>query len=424
MLGNMSEWHGNNAADAAADAANGVLSGIVSGTAADGTAADGIMNGSIANGIAADGIVNENNTNGSIANGSIANTNITNGGITNDSARQRMPRTVAESGQVLLLDSVGSTNTALRELIAGDAPQGRSHWPFAEATVAVVAADRQTAGRGRLDHVWSSAIDDASAAAVRSFTVSFAMRVPAGIIHDVRVGGWVQMIAGLAARDAVVAAVSQELGVAGDSGAAKCAGAHDTVIPDVSATRLVKHDSSCDVADRGVERQAGGVMPSDAVRLKWPNDLFCCGRKLGGILAEMVVLDDDPDAVAVIVGIGINLDVPADRLPTAQSTSLSLMWSGLTGRGAVLRDAIAAGMVRGMRSRLGSFVVDPDSATPALADEMRSVCWTLGRPVEVHYTDGETLRGTAVGLNDDASLSVRDADGTLHVVTTGDVGVL
>ncbi|KAB5605856.1 hypothetical protein EHS19_08470 [Bifidobacterium jacchi] len=138
----------------------------------------------------------------------------------------------------------------------------------------------------------------------------------------------------------------------------------------------------------------------------------------------MVVLDDDPDAVAVIVGIGVNLDVPADRLPTAQSTSLSLMWSGLTGRGAVLRDAIAAGVVRGMRSRLGSFVVDPAGAASALADEMRSVCWTLGRPVEVHYTDGETLRGTAVGLNDDASLSVRDADGTLHVVTTGDVGVL
>ena len=384
--------------------ANGVLSGIASGTVAGGTATDST---------AADGI--------------------TNGSITNDNARQRMPRTVAESGQVLLLDSVGSTNTALRKLIAGDAPQGRSHWPFADATVAVVAADRQTAGRGRLDHVWSSAIDDASAAAVRSFTVSFVMRMPAGIIHDASVGGWLQMIAGLAARDAVVAAVSQHLGaagVAGDAGgtgvaeAAQRIGAHDTALLDACAAGRVDHDSSCDAADRSEERQTGDAMPNEALRLKWPNDLFCCGRKLGGILAEMVVLDDDPDAVAVIVGIGVNLDVPADRLPTAQSTSLSLMWSGLTGRGAVLRDAIAAGIVRGMRSRLGVFLADPDSATPALADEMRSVCWTLGRPVEVHYTDGETLRGTAVALNDDASLSVRDTDGTLHVVTTGDVGVL
>lgn len=395
MLGNMSEWHGNNAADAAAGAANGVSSGIANGTAANGT---------VAGGTAAGGIMN--------------------GSITNDSARQRMPRTVAESGQVLLLDSVGSTNTALRKLIAGDAPQGRSHWPFADATVAVVAADRQTAGRGRLDHVWSSAIDDASAAAVRSFTVSFAMRVPAGVIHDARVGGWVQMIAGLAARDAVVAAVSQHLGAAGVAGAAQCIGAHDTALLDACAAGRDDHDSSCDAADRGEERQTGDAMPNEALRLKWPNDLFCCGRKLGGILAEMVVLDDDPDAVAVIVGIGVNLDVPVDRLPTAQSTSLSLMWSGLAGLGAVMRDAIAAGVVRGMRSRLGVFLADPDSATPALADEMRSVCWTLGRPVEVHYTDGETLRGTAVALNDDASLSVRDADGTLHVVTTGDVGVL
>jgi BirA family biotin operon repressor/biotin-[acetyl-CoA-carboxylase] ligase len=48
-----------------------------------------------------------------------------------------------------------------------------------------------------------------------------------------------------------------------------------------------------------------------AVQLKWPNDLFCEGRKLAGVLIEARWRDARPDWVAI--GIGINLRVPEGR---------------------------------------------------------------------------------------------------------------
>ena len=51
-------------------------------------------------------------------------------------------------------------------------------------------------------------------------------------------------------------------------------------------------------------------------------------------------------------------------------------------------------------------------------------CGTIGRRVEARLVDGGTVRGTAMRLNVDASLMVRDAGGYEHTITTGDVGVL
>ena len=47
-------------------------------------------------------------------------------------------------------------------------------------------------------------------------------------------------------------------------------------------------------------------------------------------------------------------------------------------------------------------------------EEMRPVCWTLDKPCEAHFVDGTTLRGTALELNPDASLTIRDDNGNLH----------
>jgi len=72
-----------------------------------------------------------------------------------------------------------------------------------------------------------------------------------------------------------------------------------------------------------------GVALADAVEaagvpaaLKWPNDLYCGGRKAAGILAEMAC---DPDGVRhVVIGVGLNVngmedDFPPDLRETATS---------------------------------------------------------------------------------------------------------
>jgi len=76
-------------------------------------------------------------------------------------------------------------------------------------------------------------------------------------------------------------------------------------VPTVDATRLAL---------------VAGVALADAVEavgvpaaLKWPNDLYCGGRKAAGILAEMA---SDPDGVRhVVIGVGLNVNVVEDDFP-------------------------------------------------------------------------------------------------------------
>jgi BirA family transcriptional regulator, biotin operon repressor / biotin---[acetyl-CoA-carboxylase] ligase len=55
--------------------------------------------------------------------------------------------------------------------------------------------------------------------------------------------------------------------------------------------------------------------------LKWPNDLLLAGRKAAGILAEMAPLED---ATVLLVGIGINVSIPASTLSQVGQPAVSL----------------------------------------------------------------------------------------------------
>ena len=59
-------------------------------------------------------------------------------------------------------------------------------------------------------------------------------------------------------------------------------------------------------------------------------------------------------------------------------------------------------------------IADPKGQAESLREEVKAVCWARGRQVEVHFTDGTTLTGEAIGLNEDASLILRTQDGTDH----------
>ena len=50
------------------------------------------------------------------------------------------------------------------------------------------------------------------------------------------------------------------------------------------------------------------------LKIKWPNDLLCQGRKLAGILTEM--MPGTGNAEFVIVGVGLNVNAKADDFPS------------------------------------------------------------------------------------------------------------
>ncbi|MBW3081239.1 biotin--acetyl-CoA-carboxylase ligase [Bifidobacterium sp. 79T10] len=340
-----------------------------------------------------------------------------------------MPRTTAAARRVAFVDETGSTNTLARRLVASAAlaVDDETSRMGVAPSVNVVATDRQTAGRGRLDHTWVSGAGESS-------TVSYVVRVPYDVARDETVNGWLQMIAGLATLDGLRAALQR------------------------AGARPLHADAEADgdaVAGGKSVPVSGDVVVADRLGLKWPNDIFVGDRKLGGILAELVPLPEErrasetvsgvasdalpgvasgspvsgspasgsPADVAIVFGVGLNLAVPADRLPTAQATSLQLHYGPLP-EGDAMRDMIAAGTVAALRRRLAAFTADPHGEAAALRREAASCCVTLGRRAVAHFVDGRELVGEAIALNDDASLTLRSDDGAMHVVRTADVGVL
>jgi len=119
-----------------------------------------------------------------------------------------------------------------------------------------------------------------------------------------------------------------------------------------------------------------------AVGLKWPNDLLLDGRKLGGILSELV-------AGAAVVGLGLNL---AWAPPGAACLGA-----------AVDRQAV-----------LGAYLAGLETPGDVLA-RYRDWCTTLGRRVRVEVPGG-AVEGVATDVDGDGRLVV---DG--RAIAAGDV---
>lgn len=139
----------------------------------------------------------------------------------------------------------------------------------------------------------------------------------------------------------------------------------------------------------------------DAV-LKWPNDVVVerdgWVRKLGGILAESVVAGGSVDAV--VVGLGLNVDWPADRPPEVADLAVTL--GDLLGEPPSVAD-VAVAVLRGVESWLGRLGTAPGRAT--LVHRYRDHCATLGHRVRVEMP-GERFEGVARDLTADGHLLV------------------
>lgn len=267
---------------------------------------------------------------------------------------------------------VGSTNAELVRLASG---ASAAEWP----NLSVLVTDNQTAGRGRLDRSWVTS-------AGKALAISVLLRPldPAGAGLEVNRYGWFPLIAGLAMSRAVT-----------------------------SASQAAAIDSSI----RGViDGHVDNVIDELEVGLKWPNDVLIGGKKVSGILCELL-----PDATGVVIGAGINLTQSADELPTPTSTSL--MASGVFGTSP---DAILAAYLAELIELCDLFTRSGgDAQASGIRDAVTDACDTLGRDVRVHLPAGDELLGTAADIDVDGQIVInRSSDGQLVTVAAGDVAHL
>ncbi len=160
--------------------------------------------------------------------------------------------------------------------------------------------------------------------------------------------------------------------------------------------------------------------PGTPVLLKWPNDLLLGGAKLGGILIETAAAGTDASrdgAVELWVVIGVGLNVRADP---ARDAALDQPAAALCAAGTALdRNALLAQLAASLAQALTSF--DRDGLEPFVArwDALHA---HAGQWVSI-VEQGRTLhQGIARGIDRSGCLQVDTGSGIVSVAA-GDVSL-
>jgi len=144
------------------------------------------------------------------------------------------------------------------------------------------------------------------------------------------------------------------------------------------------------------------------IAVKWPNDLLLDGRKVCGILCEVV-----PGTRDVVVGSGLNLSQTESELPVDTATSLAL--AGVALRPGSL-DALVAAYLAKLRDELQA-----PGPVSRVRERVLARCATVGMRVRVQLADGSTLVGLATGIDPTGRLEVDPGTGRSVAVAVGDV---
>ncbi len=149
--------------------------------------------------------------------------------------------------------------------------------------------------------------------------------------------------------------------------------------------------------------------------LKWPNDIYCAGKKCCGILTECSSLMEDAPRFA-IVGIGINInsvltDFPEDLQDKV--TSLRV----LTGRQYDIL-AVFAQVKQVVLQKLNQL---QESGFAEIMAEWRKRDMLVGKKLQWLADSGNIVSGTSEGPDDSGRLLVKDAAGRMHQVISGDI---
>lgn len=152
------------------------------------------------------------------------------------------------------------------------------------------------------------------------------------------------------------------------------------------------------------------------LQLKWPNDLLCDSRKVGGILIDMRAEAGGPSYVVVGIGLNVALDEAARTRISATGTEPCDLQS--LGVAPLHRNQVVTSLIQCLIRGLALF--EHEGFKP-FRDEWQRADALRGRAVNV-TTGQDTARGIAWGIDSDGALLVETSSGLVRFVS-GDVSV-
>ncbi|ENO81448.1 biotin--[acetyl-CoA-carboxylase] ligase [Thauera mechernichensis] len=153
---------------------------------------------------------------------------------------------------------------------------------------------------------------------------------------------------------------------------------------------------------------------AQGVQLKWPNDVLIHGDKLAGILVEL--LPGRGRTPAAVIGIGINLQLPADAQVPEQRGVTDLAHA--LDSAPPTRATVLAAVLAELRSLLDTYAA---AGFVALRDAWQQRNAFADLPVCISG-EAETLQGICRGVDEDGALLLETAVGMRRVLV-GDVSL-
>lgn len=140
-----------------------------------------------------------------------------------------------------------------------------------------------------------------------------------------------------------------------------------------------------------------GIKPE----IKWVNDLFIKNKKFCGILSERIITETGN---VIAIGIGINLTTKTfpDDLPSAGSINLETEKISLA-------------------KEIANEVIIQINSSETVS-EYRERLFILGKEIEYSY-NGIICSAKAIDINEYCNLTVLNTDGTLRVLTSGEISI-
>jgi len=152
------------------------------------------------------------------------------------------------------------------------------------------------------------------------------------------------------------------------------------------------------------------------ISIKWPNDLICHERKIGGILTELKT--DQKGILFSVIGIGINVNTDIDAFPE-DVREIATSVKNETGK-LFSREEIVAAILNEIHNW---YIILKAMKREVLLAEWQRLTSTLGKEVIV-VIGQETYKGFAEAIDDEGMLILRLPSGEMKRIHSGDVTVL
>jgi BirA family biotin operon repressor/biotin-[acetyl-CoA-carboxylase] ligase len=293
--------------------------------------------------------------------------------------------TKGDGFSLTVVKSIDSTNNEAKRMISGAGSPGGI--PFGS----IIIADAQTGGRGRRGRSFHSPAAD-------SIYMSLILKPAAQVTQTLLV----TIMAAVAVCETIEKVTE-----------AKCAGGKTAGDTAGKTTRDAGENTGGDTAGKQRGENLGRPM------IKWVNDIYIDEKKVCGILTEAVSDVESGDIESLVLGIGININVPPGSFPHDIRQI-----AGSVNMDPSARNLFAAELIRSIRTMYGSLGRDGAlGCGGSLMASYRSRSLVTGRDVTIIGSDGSETGVRAESIADDGSLIVKHKDGKVEALRSGEVSL-